>query len=205
MLSHLRPAITLIALFTLLTGAALPALFVGVGHVAFPFQAGGSLIERDGKTIGSALLGQNFTAPKYFWGRPSALMGTDPKDSSKQVPTPYDASESGASNLAPTSKALIDRVTADVARFGAKPVPADAVTSSASGLDPDISPENAARQIPRVATARGMAPDTLRTLVDAHTDGRFLGILGEPHVNVLALNLALDATAPAKTLPLARN
>jgi K+-transporting ATPase ATPase C chain len=132
-------------------------------------------------------------------------MGTDPKDSSKQVPTPYDASESGASNLAPTSKALIDRVTADVARFGAKPVPADAVTSSASGLDPDISPENAARQIPRVATARGMAPDTLRTLVDAHTDGRFLGILGEPHVNVLALNLALDATAPAKTLPLARN
>jgi K+-transporting ATPase ATPase C chain len=204
MLSHLRPAVALITLFTLLTGAALPALFVGVGRVAFPFQAGGSLIVKNGKTIGSALLGQNFTAPKYFWGRPSALAGTDPK-TGKSIATPYDASESGASNLAPTSQALLDRIKGDVPKFGPTPVPADAVTTSASGLDPDISLETAARQIPRVAAARGLPPDTLHTLVAAHTEGRFLGILGAPHVNVLTLNLALDEIAPAKASPVARN
>jgi K+-transporting ATPase ATPase C chain len=204
MLSQLRPAIVLIALFTLLTGVVLPTLFVGVGQFVFPFQAGGSLIVKDGKVIGSAIIGQNFTAPKYFWGRPSALMGTDPK-TSKPVATPYDASESGASNLAPTSQALLDRVKGDVPKYGASPVPADAVTSSGSGLDPHITPENADRQVARVATARGMAPDAVRALVATHTDGRLFGILGESRVNVLSLNLALDAAHESKTTPLARN
>src|SRR5580698_10599184 len=193
MLSHLRPAVTMIALFTLLTGAVLPPLFVQFGALIFPFQAGGSLVQKNGKIVGSAIIGQNFTAPKYFWGRPSALMGTDPKDSSKQIATPYDASESGASNLAPTSKALIDRVKGDVPKYGPAPVPADAVTSSASGLDPDISPENAARQIARVAKARGISADEVRAVVAANTHGRMFGLLGDPRVNVLALNIALDA------------
>jgi len=204
MLSHLRPAVALIVLFTLLTGAALPALFVGAGALVFPFQAGGSLVMKDGKVIGSAIIGQNFVAPKYFQGRPSALMGADPKDSSKQIATPYDAGESGASNLGPTSKALLDRVKGDVPKFGALPVPADAVTTSASGLDPDISPENADRQITRVASARHLDPETVRRLVASHTEGRFLGLLGAPHVNVLALNMALDAATP-KTTPVAGN
>jgi potassium-transporting ATPase KdpC subunit len=197
MLSQLRPAVTLIALFTLLAGAILPPVFVEFGKLAFPFQAGGSLVEKNGKIIGSAIIGQNFTAPKYFWGRPSALMGTDPKDSSKQIATPYDSSESGASNLAPTSKALIDRVKGDVPKYGPAPVPADAVTSSGSGLDPDISPENAARQVARVAAARGVAADKVATLVGAHTRGPMLGLLGAPRVNVLELNMALDDALPA--------
>ena len=149
----------MILVFTLLTGLAIPLGFVGVGQVAFPFQAGGSLISRNGHPVGSALIGQNFTSDKYFHARPSALMGTDPKDSSKQVPTPYDASESGASNLAPASKALSDRVAGDVAQAGAKDVPGDMVTTSASGLDPDISPESAMLQVARVAPARGLSPD----------------------------------------------
>jgi K+-transporting ATPase ATPase C chain len=203
MLSHLRPAIATIGLFTLITGAALPVLFVQAGAIAFPSQAGGSLITQNGRVIGSSLIGQNFTAPKYFHGRPSALMGADPKDPSKQISTPYDASESGASNLAPTSKALLDRVTAAIPKYDPEPVPADAVTTSASGLDPDITPQNAARQVARVAAARGLSTDTVRALVANHTEGRFLGFIGAPRINVLALNLALDATA--KTTPLARN
>jgi K+-transporting ATPase ATPase C chain len=195
MLSQIRPAVSMIAMFTLLMGAALPTGITGLAELALPFQAGGSLITQNGKVIGSAIIGQQFTAPKYFWPRPSALMGTDPKDSSKQISTPYDASESGASNLAPSSKALIDRVTGDVPKYGPAPVPADAVTTSGSGLDPDISPENAARQIARVAKARGMSPDTVRSIVEANTNGRLLGVLGDPHVNVLALNMALDAAA----------
>jgi potassium-transporting ATPase KdpC subunit len=205
MLSQLRPAVVMIALFTLLTGAILPPLFVQIGALVFPFQAGGSLVQKDGKIVGSAIIGQNFTAPKYFWGRPSALMGTDPKDSSKQIATPYDASESGASNLAPTSKALIDRVKGDVPKYGTVPVPADAVTSSASGLDPDISPENAARQVARVAAARGVTSDKVAALVASHTQGLTLGLLGAPRVNVLELNMALDdalpAAAPAAAAP----
>jgi potassium-transporting ATPase KdpC subunit len=197
MLSHLRPAVTLIALFTLLTGAILPPLFVQFGAIAFPFQAGGSLVEHNGKIVGSAIIGQNFTTPKYFWGRPSALMGTDPKDSSKQIATPYDSSESGASNLAPTSKALIDRVRGDVPKYGPAPVPADAVTTSGSGLDPDISPENAARQVARVAAARGVAADAVASVVRAHTQGLVFGLLGAPRVNVLELNMALDGALPA--------
>lgn len=203
MLSHLRPAITLIALFTLLTGAILPPLFVQIGSLAFPFQAGGSLVQKDGKIVGSAIIGQNFASPKYFWGRPSALTGTDPKDSSKHIATPYDASESGASNLAPTSQALVDRVKGDIPKYGTLPVPADAVTSSGSGLDPDISPENAARQVARVAAARGVAADKVADLVASHTHGLMFGVLGAPHVNVLELNMALDDAmpAPAPTAP----
>jgi K+-transporting ATPase ATPase C chain len=192
MIAQFRPVIVMIALFTVLTGFVFPLGFVGLGQLALPFQAGGSLIERNGKVVGSALIGQAFTSAKYFQGRPSALMGTDPKDSSKQVPTPYDASESGASNLAPTAKALIDRVTADVAKAGAKPVPGDMLTTSASGLDPDISPENAARQVARVAQARGVPDATIQAVLAAHTDSPALGFIGAPHVNVLALNLALD-------------
>jgi K+-transporting ATPase ATPase C chain len=193
MVSHLRPAIVLIAVFTLLTGVIFPLGFVGVGQLAMPFQAGGSLIVQNGKVVGSALIGQNFTADKYFHGRPSALMGTDPKDSSKQIATPYDASESGASNLGPTSKALMDRVAGDVKAYHGASVPGDAVTSSASGLDPDISPANAALQVERVAKARNLSPASVQAIVAAHTDGPALGFLGAPHVNVLAVNLALDA------------
>jgi K+-transporting ATPase ATPase C chain len=193
MLSQLRPAITLIAIFTLLTGVLLPLGFVGFGKLVMPYQAGGSLIVQNGKVVGSEIIGQNFASDKYFHGRPSALMGTDPKDSTKQVATPYDASESGASNLAPTSKALVDRVTGDVKAFQGASVPADAVMTSGSGLDPHISPENAALQVGRVAKARNMSPDAVKRLVDAHTEAPFLGVLGAPRVNVLAINLALDA------------
>ena len=183
----------LIAIFTLLTGVLFPLGFVGLGKLAFPYQAGGSLIVQNGKIVGSALIGQNFTGDKYFHGRPSALMGTDPKDSSKQVATPYDASESGASNLAPTSKALVDRVTGDVKPFHGVSVPGDAVTTSASGLDPDISPQNAALQVERVAKARNMSPASVQRLLQGHVEPPFLGFLGAPRVNVLRLNLALDA------------
>ncbi len=200
MLTHLRPAIVLIVLFTLLTGIAMPLAMTGIGGVVFPFQAGGSLIQKDGRVIGSALIGQNFTDAKYFRGRPSAITAPDPKDPSKTIDTPYDASNSNASNLGPTSKALIDRVNADVKTLrtseGDAPIPADAVTTSASGLDPDISPENALRQVARVAAARKLPEDKVRALVDAHTSEPFLGIFGQPHVNVLALNLALDALPP---------
>jgi K+-transporting ATPase ATPase C chain len=200
MLTHLRPAIVLIVLFTLLTGVALPLAMTGVGGLVFPFQAGGSLIEKDGKVIGSALIGQNFTDAKYFQGRPSAITAPDPKDSTKTIDTPYDASNSNASNLAPSSKTLIDRVTADVktlrATEGDAPIPADAVTTSASGLDPDISPQNALRQVARVAAARKLPDDKVRALVEAQTVSPFLGVFGQPHVNVLALNMALDALPP---------
>ena len=192
MLKQLRPAIVLIVIFTALTGVAFPLAFTAVGSALLPFQAGGSLIVRGGKVIGSAIIGQNFTSDKYFHGRPSALMGADPKNPSKQVPTPYDASESGASNLAPTSKSLVDRVTGDVKAYGSHDVPADAVTSSGSGLDPDISPQTAALQVARVAKARHLAEPDVQRVVDAHTDGRYLGFLGEKRVNVLQLNLALD-------------
>jgi K+-transporting ATPase ATPase C chain len=196
MLAQFRPVIVMIGLFTLLTGFVLPLGFVGLGKIVFPFQAGGSLIERDGKVIGSALIGQSFADDKYFSGRPSALMGTDPKDSSKQVATPYDASESGASNLGPTSKALIDRVTGDIAKYNGKTVPGDMLTSSGSGLDPDISPETASLQVARVAKARGLSTDAVQALVAAKTFGPSLGFIGAAHVNVLALNLALDALKP---------
>jgi len=196
MTSQIRPAATLVVLFTLVLGLVFPLVFTGLAQAVFPFQAGGSLISRNGQIVGSALIGQNFTGPQYFHPRPSALMGADPKDPSRQVPTPYDASESGASNLGPTSKALIDRVKADLAKAGPAPVPADAVTTSGSGLDPDISPENAASQVTRVAAARGLQPADVQRLVEANTSGQLLGFLGQRRVNVLRLNLALDALKP---------
>ena len=193
-MKHLRPAIVLIAIFTALTGILLPLAVTGAAMAIVPRRANGSLIERDGKVIGSALLGQEFTAARYFHGRPSATTDTDPNDPTKTIPVPYDANSSGGSNLGPTSKALIDRVKADMAKLGVKGmVPADMVTTSASGLDPDISPADAELQVARVATARKLPEETVRGLVEAHRRGRLLGIFGEPRVDVLALNLALDS------------
>lgn len=196
MTAHLRPAAVLIILFTLLLGVAMPLLFTSIAGVAVPFQAGGSLIERNGKMIGSALLGQNFTSEKYFQPRPSAITNPDPKDATKTVPAPYDATSSGASNLAPTSKALIDRVAGDVKKLGAVPVAADAVTTSASGLDPDISPQNAQAQLAGVAKARHLPAAMIAKLLAANTQEPWLGLIGERRVNVLRLNLALDALPP---------
>jgi K+-transporting ATPase ATPase C chain len=192
-MSHLRPALTLIVLFTLLTGVAFPLGFVALGALAFPSQAGGSLLSQNGRVIGSALIGQSFTEARYFHPRPSALMGTDPKDATKQIPTPYDASESGASNLAATSKALSDRIAGDIKSVPVRPAPADAVTTSGSGLDPDISPANAESQVKRVAAARHMTEAAVAGIVAAQQHGSILGFIGEPRVNVLQLNLALDA------------
>jgi potassium-transporting ATPase KdpC subunit len=196
MLRQIRPAIVLLLLMTALTGLAYPLAITAVAGVLFPDQAGGGLIERDGRVIGSSLIGQNFTAAKYFHGRPSATTEPDPKDSSKTIPVPYAADNSSGSNLGPTSKALIERVKAAVAALrkeGTAPIPVDLVTTSASGLDPDITPEAAVFQVPRVAAARHMPVEQVQALVDATTEGRFLGVLGEPRVNVLKLNLALDA------------
>ena len=200
MLKQIRPAIVMIVAFTLITGLAYPLFMTGAAQVAFPHQANGSLIERGGKVIGSELIGQNFAGGSYFHGRPSATTDTDPNDSSKTVPAPYNASNSGGSNAGPTSKALIDRVTEDTKKlkaenFGAL-VPADLVTTSASGLDPDISLAAALFQIPRIAKARRVSKDRLRQLVDENTTGRTWGILGEPRVNVLKLNMSLDARFP---------
>jgi K+-transporting ATPase ATPase C chain len=197
MLRDIRPAITMVVAFTLITGLAYPFVTTGIAQLLFPAAANGSLVLRDGKPIGSTLIGQDFTSEKYFHPRPSATTVPDPKDATKTVPAPYNAANSIGSNLGPTAKALVDRVKDDVAKLQAEnpgtPVPADLVTTSGSGLDPDISPQAALFQIPRVAKARGVAPDQLRALVAAHTEGRFLGLIGEPHVNVLALNMALDA------------
>jgi K+-transporting ATPase ATPase C chain len=200
MLKEIRPAIILLVALTLITGLAYPLAMTAIAGVVFPKQAEGSLIERDGKVVGSALVGQEFKSDKYFHGRPSATTAPDPADSTKTVPAPYNAANSGGSNLGPTSKALSDRVKEDVDKLKAEnpsmPVPADLVTTSASGLDPDISPDAALFQVPRVAKARNMPEDQVRRLVTDKTEGRLAGFLGEPRVNVLALNLALDAAAP---------
>ncbi len=196
MLRQLRPAIVLLVLMTVLTGLAYPLAITGLAQVLFPHQAGGSLIEKDGKVIGSELIGQNFTDAKYFHGRPSATTEPDPKDPSKTIPVPYAADNSGGSNAGPTSKALIERVKGDVEALkkeGNAPIPVDLVTTSASGLDPDITPAAAAFQIPRVAAARKLPVEQVRALVAQATQDRVLGLLGEPRVNVLKLNLALDA------------
>ncbi len=195
-LSTIRPAVVLIVLFTLLTGLAFPLAFVGIAKTVFPFQSGGSLVERNGAIVGSALLGQTFTQDKYFQGRPSATSAPDPADSTKTVPAPYNAGNSSGSNAGPTSKTLNERVAAEMEKVGAKPVPGDALTTSASGLDPHVSPANADRQVARVAAARGVPEAQVRALVAAHTGGRLLGLIGEPRVDVLALNLALDAARP---------
>ena len=199
MLKEIRPAIFLLLLLTLITGLAYPLALTAIAGVIFPKQAAGSLVERDGKVVGSALIGQEFKSEKYFHGRPSATTAPDPTDSTKTVPAPYNAANSGGSNLGPTSKALNDRIKEDVDKLKAEnpsaAVPIDLVTTSASGLDPDISPEGALFQVPRVAKARNMPEDRVRQLVTEKTEGRFAGLLGEPRVNVLALNLALDAAA----------
>jgi K+-transporting ATPase ATPase C chain len=197
MLKEIRPAIVFIVGLTIITGLIYPLAMTGVAEVIFPYQAQGSLIEKDGKVIGSALIGQVFADDKYFHGRPSATNTPDPKDSTKTIDAPYNAANSMGSNLGPTSKALSERVNGDVEKLRAEnpsaTVPVDLVTTSASGLDPDISPEAALFQVPRVAKARGLPPARVRTLVEGQIEGRSFGLLGEPRVNVLKLNLALDA------------
>src|SRR3979490_1559942 len=199
MLKEIRPAIIVLILLTLIMGLAYPLAMTAIAGVIFPKQAAGSLVERDGKVVGSALIGQEFKSEKYFHGRPSATTAPDPTDSTKTVPAPYNAANSGGSNLGPTSKALNDRVKEDVDKLKAEnpsmPVPIDLVTTTASGLDPDISPEAALFHVPRVAKARNMPEDRVRQLVREQAQGRLIGLLGEPHVNVLTLNLALDAAA----------
>ena len=199
MLREIRPAILILVLLTLITGLAYPLAMTAIAGVLFPKQAQGSLIEKEGKVVGSALIGQEFKDDRYFHGRPSATSAPDPADASKTVPAPYNAANSGGSNLGPTSKALNDRVKEDVDKLKAEnpnaPVPIDLVTTSASGLDPDISPDGALFQVPRVAKARNMSEDRLRELITANTQGRLAGLLGEPRINVLALNLALDRAA----------
>ena len=196
MLREIRPAIVLVLALTAITGLAYPLVMTGIAGVIFPHQARGSLIEREGKIIGSELIGQNFASDRYFHGRPSATTGPDPADPAKSVAVPYNAANSMGSNLGPTNKALIERVQGDLGALKQEnpsvPVPIDLVTTSASGLDPDITPEAALFQVPRVAKARNLPEDRVRQLVSAQVEQRVLGILGEPRVNVLALNLALD-------------
>src|SRR5215475_2800068 len=191
MLKEIRPALVFVVALTLITGLVYPLVMTGIAGAIFPRQAQGSLIEQDGKVIGSSLIGQEFTSDRYFHGRPSATVAPDPADATKTVPAPYNAANSGGSNLGPTNKALIDRVQADVEKLKAEnpsaPVPVDLVTTSGGGLDPHISPEAALFQVPRVAKARNIPEAKLRQLVEEHVQGRTLGILGEPRVNVLLL------------------
>ena len=196
MLKEIRPAIMVLIALTLITGLAYPLAMTGIAGKLFPYQAEGSLIEKDGKVVGSALIGQEFRGDEYFHGRPSATSTADPADSTKTVSAPYNAANSSGSNLGPTSKALNDRVKEDVEKLKAEnpaPVPVDLVTTSASGLDPHISPEAALFQVPRIAKARKMPEGAVRKIVMERTEGRLGGLLGEPRVNVLALNLALAA------------
>jgi K+-transporting ATPase ATPase C chain len=196
MFRQIRPAIVMIIAMTVITGLVYPLGMTGLAQLLFPRQANGSLIEKDGAVIGSELIGQNFTDDKYFHGRPSATTEPDPNDSTKTVSVPYAADNSGGSNLGPTSQPLIDRVKDDAEKLKAEnpstPIPVDLVTTSASGLDPDITPAAAEFQVPRVAKARNLSPEKVRDLVADMTQDRFLGILGEKRVNVLKLNLALD-------------
>ena len=196
MLSLLRPAIVLTIVFTALTGLAYPFAVTGLSQVLMPYQANGSLITRGGATIGSELIGQAFTGERYFHGRPSATSAADPNDASKTVDAPYNAASSSGSNLGATSKALAEAVRDRAAAYGNGPAPADLVTASASGLDPHISPAAALLQVTRVASARGLPVSRVADLVQNQIEGRSLGLLGEPRVNVLALNLALDALRP---------
>jgi potassium-transporting ATPase KdpC subunit len=199
MLRLIRPAIVVLVALTLITGLIYPLAMTGIAQVLFPKQAQGSLIERNGTVVGSELIGQVFESEKYFHGRPSATTAPDPNDSTKTVPAPYNAANSGGSNLGPSNKALVDRVQGDMEKLkqenSSAAVPGDLVTTSASGLDPHISPEAALFQVPRVAKARNLPEDRIRQLVADHTEARFLGLLGEPRVNVLLLNLALDQLA----------
>ena len=199
MLREFRSAIVVLVALTLITGLAYPLAMTGIAQALFPRQAQGSLIERNGTVVGSELIGQVFESDKYFHGRPSATTAPDPNDSTKTVPAPYNAANSGGSNLGPSNKALIDRVQGDIDKLKQEnpsaPVPADLVTTSASGLDPHISPEAALFQVPRIAKARNLPEERIRQLVTDHTEGRLFGLLGEPRVNVLLLNIALDQLA----------
>lgn len=195
-MSQLRAALVLTVLFTLLTGLAYPLAVTGLGQALFPVQANGSLVKRGDTVIGSALIGQSFTSDRYFQGRPSATSAADPADATKTVDAPYNAANSTGSNLGPSSKALADAVEARAKALGEGPQPADLVTASASGLDPHLSPAGALAQVARVAKARGRPEAEIRALVVQQIEARDFGILGNPRVNVLALNLALDAAAP---------
>jgi len=199
MLREIRPAIVVLVALTLITGLAYPLAMTGIAQALFPRQAQGSLIERNGTVVGSELIGQVFESDKYFHGRPSATTAPDPNDSTKTVPAAYNAANSGGSNLGPSNKALIDRVQGDIDKLKQEnpsaPVPTDLVTTSASGLDPHISPEAALFQVPRIAKARNLPEDRIRQLVADNIEGRLFWLLGEPHVNVLLLNLALDQLA----------
>ena len=202
MLREIRPALVILLDLALITGLAYPLAMTGVAQVLFPSQSNGSLIEKDGKVVGSALIGQLFTGDGYFHGRLSATTKPDPNDASKTVEAPYNAANSMGSNLGPTNKALIERVKGDVEKLKAEnpsaPIPIDLVTTTGSGLDPHISPEAALFQVSRVAKVRKVSEERLRQLVNQHVEGRFLGILCEPRVSVLALNLALDRAASAQ-------
>ena len=197
MLREIRPAIVILLALTLITGLVYPLAITGIAGVVFPYQAQGSLVRKGDIVVGSALIGQQFTSERYFHGRPSATTTPDPADATKNVSAPYNAANSGGSNLGPSNKALIDRIQGDIDALkkenASDPIPPDLVTTSGSGLDPDISPAAALFQVPRVAKARNLPEDRLRQLVSEHTETRFLGLLGEPRVNVLALNMALDA------------
>jgi K+-transporting ATPase ATPase C chain len=197
MMKYARPAIVMIVCMTIITGLAYPLAMTGIAQLLFPYQANGSLITKDGKVIGSAQIGQNFTTDKYFHPRPSATTEPDPKDATKTISVPYAADNSSGSNYGPTQKDLIERVKGDAATLAKEnpgtPIPVDLVTTSASGLDPDITPAGAMFQVPRVAKARGLPVNQVQALVEQHIQGRTLGVLGEPVVNVLALNMALDA------------
>ena len=199
MLKEIRPALVLVVGLTALTGLAYPLAITGIAGAIFPYQANGSLIAKDGQVIGSTLIGQSFTSDRYFHGRPSATTGPDPADPTKSTGVPYNASNSMGSNLGPTNKNLVERVKGDVEKLKQEnpsaPVPIDLVTTTASGLDPHISPEAALFQVPRVAKARELPEQQVRQLVESNVEGRLFGVLGEPRVNVLALNLALDQAA----------
>ena len=199
MLREIRPAIVVLVALTLICGLVYPLAMTGIAQVLFPHQAQGSLIEHNGTVVGSELIGQQFDSDKYFHGRPSATTAPDPKDPTKTIAAPYNALNSGGSNLAPSNKALVDRVKGDIEKLKAEnpsmPVPADLVTTSASGLDPHISTEAALFQVPRIAKARNLPEERIRQLIADHTEDRLFGLLGEPRVNVLELNLALDQLA----------
>lgn len=202
MIPILRPALVLLLFFTVLTGIVYPLVMTGLVQLVAAGPANGSLISRNGAVVGSALVGQSFKSDRYFRGRPSATSAPDPKDDSKTVDAPYNAANSAGANFGPLSKKLLDRVATDddtLRKEGAAVIPADAVTTSASGLDPHISPAFAAVQIERVARARGATADKVRVVLERHIDLPALGLFGEPRVNVLALNLALDVAMPAPT------